>query len=367
MSSNKILIVTSEFPPQPGGIGNHALNLAIHLKEHGFQVYVMADIRSKDGELEKELDTTLPFTIYRNKRYSVNLFTYLMRIIVFIRIANNFSKVIASGKFPLWLVGFYPFLSKKKKNVVIHGSEVNLEGFYKKITNYALLNFNKIIAVSNFTKSLISDKKLTNIVVIPNGFAVSNFNSSQPINKTQVNDNPILITVGNVSERKGQLNVIKSLPKLLKRYPKLHYHIVGINSEINAFKKEATAIGVLKHITFHGRVDEQEKNRLLFESDIFMMLSEQTSTGDVEGFGIAILEANAIGLPAIGSRNCGIEDAILVNNSGLLVSPKNCEEICSAVELIWNNFPVYKKNAIAWSNEFCWQKIILKYLEVIWK
>ena len=41
----KILIVASEFPPLPGGIGNHAYNLASNLVSLGYEVTVIADHR----------------------------------------------------------------------------------------------------------------------------------------------------------------------------------------------------------------------------------------------------------------------------------------------------------------------------------
>ena len=51
MSTSKlnIIIATSEFPPQPGGIGNHAYNLALHLHNNGYHVSVIADQRSSRG------------------------------------------------------------------------------------------------------------------------------------------------------------------------------------------------------------------------------------------------------------------------------------------------------------------------------
>ncbi|MDP3312595.1 glycosyltransferase family 4 protein [Lutibacter sp.] len=365
MNSKKILIVTSEFPPQPGGIGNHAFNLATQLQLHGYEVGVLTDERSKDGFIEKQFDLTLPFKVYRTKRFRISLCTYLMRILVYNRIIKNYSKVIASGKFPLWLVGFYPLKNKKIKLAIIHGSEVNLTGVYRKITNKALRYFDTVVAVSNFTKALVAFLDLKNIHVIPNGFEVNNETKefhSMPIIKK---NDPTLITVGNVSERKGQLNVIKALPQLSIIYSDIHYHIVGIPSEQEAFEHKALSLGVLKNITFHGIVTEQKKYELLQKSDLFIMLSNSTSTGDVEGFGIAILEANALGLPAIGSRNCGIEDAILHENSGLLVTAENSEEFCKAVQLIWNDLSNYKNNAMKWSNQFKWEKIIHQYLKLI--
>ena len=59
-------------------------------------------------------------------------------------------------------------------------------------------------------------------------------------------------------------------------------------------------------------------------SDVFVMLSSPTSTGDVEGFGIAIIEANALSLPSIGAKDCGIEDALEIRDGiyGILSDTK---------------------------------------------
>ena len=68
MTSKKkqVLIVTSEFPPQPGGIGNHAHNLALHLYKHDYSITVISDSRSNLGADEAHFDKTLPFVIHFN-------------------------------------------------------------------------------------------------------------------------------------------------------------------------------------------------------------------------------------------------------------------------------------------------------------
>mgnify|MGYP003346336418 CR=1 FL=1 len=63
-----------------------------------------------------------------------------------------------------------------------------------------------------------------------------------------------------------------------------------------------------------------------------MMLSERQPDGDIEGFGIAILEANYYGLPAIGASDCGIEDAIDEGNTGHKVPYHDAEKITTALK-----------------------------------
>ena len=364
-SFKKILIITSEFPPQPGGIGNHAYNLATQLQLNGCSVTVLTDMRSKAGIEESQFDAKLPFKIVRIKRYSVLLFTYLQRIFKYRSLVTKNTKVLASGKFSLWMVGLDLLLNKKRKYAVIHGSELNLKGFNKKLTNKALLNFNRIIAVSNYTKSLVAQLKHSSVAVIPNGFNLEDRLKPTDVNlKSTYFENPTLITVGNVSERKGQLNVINALPLLIKKYPNIHYNIVGIPAQQQKLEGIVKELNVTTHITFYGMVTEQKKQQLLQESTIFVMLSNKTKKGDVEGFGIAIIEANALGLPAIGADNSGIVDAISNGNSGVLVDPKNSADIVNAVAEINSNYTNYSENAKKWSTQFKWEIIIKKYLKV---
>ena len=363
--SKKILIVTSEFPPQPGGIGNHAYNLANQLQKNGYKVGLLTDVRSIDGVEEQQFDSSVSFDVYRIKRHKIIVWSYLKRIIIYKRLAYKYSNIIASGKFPLWIVGLDPFLSKNKKYAVIHGSEVNLQGLNKKFTDKVLQNFKTIVAVSNFTKSLIDDLNLKKIIVIPNGFKIEMVKNLENRNHFKNNNYPVLITVGNVSDRKGQLNMIKALPALLKLYPHCLYHIVGIPTLQGKLEKVALEQGVLASLVFHGNVTEIMKQHLLKESDIFVMLSNQTKTGDVEGFGIAIIEANALNLPAIGSDNCGIVDVIKQNYSGKLVNPTDSDAIVNSIDDILKDYPNYSKQAKEWSKQFDWKVIIKKYINIL--
>lgn len=358
-----ILIVTSEFPPEPGGIGNHAYNLAKELSLNSFEVSVVTDQRDTTILREKEFDSELPFVINRIPIKKIRFLMYLNRVLkIFDTISKNHT-IIASGKFSLWIVAFATLFYKRNYIAVIHGFEVNFKNnWLKKITDNSLKRFHKIIAVSNFTKSLINHLNLKNIEVIPNGFQISSFKSK--IKKKNVGS-PSLITIGSVTERKGQKNVIKALPKLLIKFPKLMYHVVGTPFLKDEFIKIAQDLDVDKHIIFHGKVNEKKKYELLNRSDIFIMLSENTTNGDVEGFGIALIEANSLGIPAIGAKDCGIEDAIKNYSSGILVDRKNAIEFGKAIKIILNDYENYQNNSKIWASNFTWDLIIKKYIKTI--
>ncbi|MGO1751751.1 MAG: glycosyltransferase family 4 protein [Psychroflexus sp.] len=361
--TKKLLFLTSELPPQPGGIGTHANQLAHYLSK-SYEVEVIADQRSGSGQEERAFDQKSIYKIRRVQRYKVILLTYILRILASLKAARQSDVILVSGKFSLWQVHVLKFFYKKPVIAVIHGSEVLLANKHlRQLTDQALEKCDHVIAVSSYTLNLVKHLQLKETSVIPNAIEINN--QMPPLIKIKDITAPQLITVGNLTQRKGQHNMINALPELLKKYPDLHYHCVGIPTEIDRLKQLAKDLKVSQAITFHGRVSEEKKNELYQKSHLFVMLSEKTQTGDVEGFGIAILEANVFGLPALGSLNSGIEDAIKQNYSGRLVNPHAGEDITSAIDDILENHSLYQQKAQEWVQSFQWEEIIKNYEKVI--
>ena len=361
----RILLVTSEFPPQPGGIGNHAFHLAKHLSLSHFQVDVITDQRSETGDEEESFDSALSVTVYRVPKTKLRFWMYLKRLQLVFKQVKTAQTVIASGKFSLWVVAFASLFFKRQYLAVIHGTEVNFQNrLLKWAVSSSLKRFTPVIAVSQYTKSLVDHLQLKKVVVIPNGIDGSAWDSTSQTGLA-LQGQPKLITVGNVTERKGQLNLIKMLPKLIKTFPELHYHCVGIPTEAERFLTIAKALKVDAHVSFHGRVDQVRLQHLLEASDVFVMLSAATEKGDVEGFGIAILEANALGVPAIGAKGSGIEDAIQQGVTGFLIDPKDAQAFESDLQQLLAHKEDFSNQAKAWAQAHDWRVIIERYVGVI--
>lgn len=354
--------MTSEFPPQPGGIGNHAYNLALQLSKNGYAVTVIADERSGDGVEERLFDGLLSFDVKRTAITSPRFLMYFKRLVSIFKSIASGHHIIATGKFSLWSVGFCSLFYQRNYIAIVHGTEVNFKTTLLRTSiAISLRRFYTIIAVSNYTKSLISHVKRP-IVVIPNGIDSNIWKLPSVDRSVALQGNPKLTTVGNVTSRKGQQTVIRHLPHLIKAFPDLHYHCIGLKTEAADFEALATQLKVEQYVTFHGRVDDSKLQSMLLETDIFVMLSSETVTGDVEGFGIAVLEANALGIPAIGSTECGIEDAIAVGTSGVLIDAFSSNEFEIAIHSILENRAQFKEGAMAWADRHRWSDLIHDYI-----
>ncbi len=363
---NSILLVATEFPPLPGGIGDHAFNLAKHLKEKAYDVVVHTNARGERAE-EFAFDNYHRLEVVRAVRSHIPIFTMWRRIYTYWRTLHHFPKeglVLASGKFSLWMVGLFSLFYRRSYMAVLHGVDINLkQPILKRFTYWCLGRFNLLIAVSSYTREVVlrHNPKLK-VQVINNGFEAQKFQTVSPPEKGGIKGIPALITVGRVHQRKGQHNVIRSLQKIRDQFPDIHYHMVGIPTDQERLEQMASDLGVRDNISFHGAVTDEELANLLTGADIFCMLSEHDQRGDFEGFGIAILEANFLGLPAIGSGNSGIADAINDGKSGVLVQPKKTEELTKALEAIMKNYAGFSKNARRWAERFKWEKVVKNYI-----
>ena len=368
--SNTILFIASEFPPGPGGIGNHAWNLSKKINNY-YPVYVLT-ISDYANHLEcKVFDSKEKISIHRFKRYKLLVLTIVKRIydIIYQINKHHYSHCILSGKFSLYSSTIIRYFSGRTKLIaILHGSELLPSNKISKLLLVRSLKcFNAVVSVSKYTESLIPNNSVNKSLryIIPNGVNKTIFSKGGFKKSININGCPLLLTVGSITHRKGQINLIKALPLIIKQFPKVHYHCIGLTLETEELLNTAKELGVDKNLTLHGYLPNDQLNGIYRQSDILIMLSQNKNLYDVEGFGIVILEANLCGISAIGSKGTGIEDAIIHNKTGLLIDPYNSDEILNAINQIISNKELFSNNAFTWAQTHDWSNIVNRYLQVI--
>ena len=106
------------------------------------------------------------------------------------------------------------------------------------------------------------------------------------------------------------------------------------------------------------------------QADIFILNSSDDDPFQIEGFGIVLIEANLMGIPVIGSKNSGMEDAIENGFNGFLIDTKNPKEIADTLKRLLCDDKKAKEMGLNGYNraktEFTWKKTvenINRYLE----
>lgn len=363
----RYLLISSEFPPGPGGIGKHAYCLAKALMHHNVSVTVVCNMDyASDDEIDAfkaKLPAGMRIVHIRRQGFA----TYLNRIKTIIALCKQqqFNKVIVSGQFSIWMGALLKVLYRRKLFIgaFVHGSELLIGGSIKRrLTQLSLHKQDALWPVSHYTKSLLHKEGVSkNIKLIPNGIDISEWEHGR-IEKLPWKGYPNLLTTGSLTKRKGQHNIINALPVLIKQYPEIHYHMVGLPVQAEAIKQQAKLLSVENHITIYGRLSDVDLKKAYNTADVFCMLSEEDN-GDVEGFGIAVLEANINGVPAIGSRNTGIEDAINDNVTGKLVDAHNAEEVLAAIQqLLTADKAALQANCRSWAVAHDWNEVVKSLL-----
>jgi len=352
----KLLLLSTEFPPGPGGIGTHAYQLAIGLVRRGWEVTVLTPQDYADEKEILSFNSSQPFTIVRLHHYPTSLLEGMYRLAVLICWFHRWSPDIsvASGERAVWLMALASLWLKHPWVAVGHGTEFGTQsGWESHLTRWAFKKASAIVAVSQYTCRRIKKMGICvpTIHVIPNGADAQRFHPlpadrifnfrSQFVSK----GGRILLTVGNVTERKGQDIVIRALPLILKSGIDVHYLLVGLPTLREKLEALARQLGVADRVHFLGRVDASTLVEAYNACDIFVMTSRHTHDGDFEGYGIAVVEAALCGKPAVVSGGSGLEEAVLDGETGLVVPQNDPAATASAIVKLLTDEELYSRLA----------------------
>jgi glycosyltransferase involved in cell wall biosynthesis len=175
----------------------------------------------------------------------------------------------------------------------------------------------------------------------------------------------VLLSVGRLEERKGMDLVIQTLPEIRKAIPEILYLIIGSGKDESRLKKIAVDLGVSDIVRFEGRVPQNTLADYYSLADIFIMASREIK-GDIEGFGIVYLEANACGTPVIAYRSGGIESAVIDGQTGLILNNYTPKELKEYIVRMLTDSELKSRlthQALEHAKNNSWPNVAFKYLE----
>ena len=157
-----------------------------------------------------------------------------------------------------------------------------------------------------------------------------------------------------------------TIKNLLPKFPKLKYVSIGDGDEKTNLEKLKKELGLDKEVSFIFKSSEQEKIALLEQSDLFIMPSI-VHKKSIEGFGISYIEAACYGKPSIGGIFGGEADAIIEGKTGYLCNGNDLNALYETLlkTLQDDNYKQLGSQALEFSKNFSWKKIIKKYIELI--
>jgi len=129
-------------------------------------------------------------------------------------------------------------------------------------------------------------------------------------------DKKVLATIGRLIKRKGVAWFVdRVIPELDATYL---FIIAGHGPEFELIHHRVKARDLQNKVVMLGKVSEKVRRLIYNAADIFVMPNISVEQ-DVEGFGIAVIEAGSCGLPVVASKIQGLRDSVIENKTGYLI------------------------------------------------
>jgi len=258
---------------------------------------------------------------------------------------------------------------------IVHGLDLTYQNtLYQKLwVGFFMPRLDKLIAVGNETirQGVLRGIPLSHFVFIPNGVAKPPTPSGYTRHDLEILagrklKGRVLLTLGRLVKRKGTVWFIENVVGMLDS--NLTYIIAGAGNEENAIRDAIDKHGLADRIVFLGGISDQQKRVLYETADLFIQPNIPVD-GDIEGFGLVVLEAAAYGIPVVASRLEGLKDAIQEGNNGFLVESMNAAAFKTRIEALLDDSGSLQKIGTRAqefvASHYSWDSIARLYLDEI--
>jgi len=195
--------------------------------------------------------------------------------------------------------------------------------------------------------------------VIPNGINLSEIQNTPSPTDGPKGGFKLLFPGGGRLVKGGDL-LIKALPRVKEQVPTVHLYVAGEVPQGHVMRRLAATGSLASSVTFVGLLGPTEYRQLLKSVDALVMPSRE------EGFGIAFLEAMALGKPVVAGNVGGVTGLIENGRTGLLVEPEP-SRIADAIVFLHERPDVQQamvRNGLDYVAGFDWSSISRRYIQL---
>jgi len=361
-----VFLITHEFYPKRGGIATFTEEIARASSALGYRVEVWA--QSAPAEAEKR---DWPFRLRRLPLKGTHDLTCQIRLVLELirrRRELRYATVYLPEPGPMlamMTLQFFHAFRPRRLVLTFHGSEI-LKFAERPVRRWLagrlIRRATRVSTLSNYTQELLlyhfpeaADKIYLTPGALRSDFAVV------PPKPTSQRERVVVLTVGRLHPRKGQLLTLQALQLLPAEVrARIEYWVVGAQSKgtYESSLRAAAAAQPDLAVRFFGNLPDEELASIYEAADIFAMTSVNLDRS-VEGFGLVYLEAAAHGLPVVAHDVGGVAEAVVDGVTGLLVPPDRPLQLAAAFETLIHDEALRKKLGGAgreWASRNCWKE-----------
>jgi len=155
-----------------------------------------------------------------------------------------------------------------------------------------------VLTLSELMRSQLWDVYTRRVApaVVPGGIDTERFHPDADLDGRRTAGDPTLLTVRRLSERMGHDQLLRAFGRLRQTYPGVRLVVAGDGPRRSALEALADRLGVASDVAFLGYVPDENLPGVYASADVFVL-----PTQELEGFGLATLEALASGTPVVGT------------------------------------------------------------------
>lgn len=256
-----------------------------------------------------------------------------------------------------------------------HGQDVTLPvGPYQWWVPNVFRALTRVISVSEATslQSIARGLDPSKAEVLPNGIKLDFARRMPPQSEAKTSlsevysldpDRPLLLTVGRLVERKGHVWFLQQVLSQVKT--PVHYVMIGEGPQLSEIEHamESLKTSSQHEVSVLGRQDEEVVHTHYAASDLFIMPNIKVE-GDMEGFGIVLLEANAVGCPAVATYIEGIRDVIDDGVNGVAIKERDAETFAQSIDRLLSDPKALirlRSSSKQRAETFEWQVLVGRY------
>lgn len=328
--SLRILLVTLDYPPPPGGIQTIVKNLESGLNKLGHEAEVLHvdtgqfDVRPTDF-------VPRPRWLYGYRSIICRDFVYLNT--VYRRTVEAIEQFDPDLVHAMHVKDWPALVAANERHLPSALSTYALELGNEPLAAQAIRDADVVHALTQFTASLVRSVAHgePSVEIIPPSIDVSEYQDVlNDTNAASATDPTPVVTMARLVDRKNIETVVKAWTRLDEAVRDGRELVVAGDGP-NRRELEILAEGH-NDVRFAGWVNGKEKCRLLASADAFAMTPRRDGY-DVEGFGIVYIEAQASATPVVGSKHGGAPEAI--DDGGVVVdNENNPDEVAEAIEAV---------------------------------
>jgi glycosyltransferase involved in cell wall biosynthesis len=164
---------------------------------------------------------------------------------------------------------------------------------------------------------------------------------------------PLVVYVGRLAAYKRIELVLEAIARVAAHRPDVRLALLGRGAERERLEQRAAALGISDRVVFAGFVSDAERDAWLARARVCVCASRK------EGFGLTVVEANALGTPNVVSDAPGLRDTVRHGETGFLVSGRDPEPFAAAIDQLLGDDALAERMsraALAWSQRYDWDR-----------